>query len=783
MIPSSLGKDTSSKLKFSECHGSQDLRKLKGTGGITGKTATKRGTKVKEQRSSGNESDKTNLQNMKSGEDTADKAEASPAEYRRSAGKENEVKVSEKSSKDPKSGGQQGHLGTWEDRGIIDEVILQHRYNLRDQSKNMKMPNLHFISDIYTVPKITLIHPEHDDVTGESNYQVREVEIHELLKRRSSDPNKTIISVVYGAAGTGKTALIQKIIHDWAMGMKYEEFRFVLHFKIQNLNAIKGRITLSRLIADAYPYLENYMGKLWREPNRLLFIFDDLSQLHRSIMFSDNERSNDPRHSCTGAESNCLVNDILRCLLQGKFLRGCSVLITARLWKQETLRHVTIDSTFQVIGFTSEKVREYFYRYQRYDQNANETVQLIERNDILRNLRSNPLFCVTLGSSLESHQPQRNEKTSMAFINHTQVFLDFISHLLEACGYDDNTTQKCLLEIGELAYKGITRGTLSFSFEAGTVGDLSTCPDNFLSAFMIQIQNRQSSDVVYEFTHSVVRDFLAALAKIINTPKSRLINILDETFMDPDRRLKIFSLFLVGLSSRKSTHRLKFLLGSVPDEVTSWISDCLTQSVKRRLTNVAGDFSKRTLLHTLYCLLEFEDNQIMTEVLTPITIKLNQLLLTSPDYAVLSRTLIYSEEIKELDLSSSLAEPEEIQKLEHLLHRCVILRLNQNNLQDSGVKGLFNILEKTDCKVETLELKSNGFTDDCLCALFSMLSINRSLTLLNLSNYSQDGEHANQFTHETLQHHVDNYAQQKNIRWLRYEHIGRDTNVLILITE
>ncbi|XP_059814312.1 NACHT, LRR and PYD domains-containing protein 13-like [Hypanus sabinus] len=831
----------------------------KGSGGI----ADERGTEKKEKCPSGNESDITEQQNKTSEEDTANKAETRPAEDKHGAGNENEMKVTEKCNNDPEATVEQGHLGTGEDRRIIEEKaavepcqniwmpvffvisvivgisavgllssywirtkrfklgneraegendstagpditdtgrpqtalskakksargILQYKYNLRDQSRKMKMPKLRLISDIYTDPLIILTPFEHEDEKGGSRNHVQEVQINELLKRNSSDSDKTSISVVYGAAGTGKTTLLQKIIHDWATGMKYHQFRFVLHFKIQNLNAIEGKITLSRLIIDAYPDLENYLDHLWMEPKRLLFIIDDLDQLHRPFIFSDVERNRDLQYRCTGPQSNCLVNDILRSLLQGQFLKGCSVLITSRLWKQETLHHVTVDSTLQVMGFTSEKVRAYFCRYLRHEQYAKCIVQFNEQNDILRNMCSSPLFCVTLASSLECHQPQREEETTMPVINHTQLLFDYVLLLLRACGYDDNTTKKCLIEVGALAYKAIRRNSLLFSMEADELSDLNLCPPNLTSTFMIQDTDKQSCGAVYGFRHSVVRDFLAAFANILCTPIPRLKGLLDETFLDTDGRFRSFLLFLVGLSSRNSIDRLKLEMGTDRFEVTSCISEWLTKNVKRRLMNMDGRSTQRTFLHTLYCLLEFGDNQITKEVLTPISaIKLNKLFLTSPDCTVLSRTLIYTEVIEELDLSSCLARPEEIKQLGHLLQKCVILRLNQNNLEDSGVKPLFNILKENDCKIQTLELRSNHLTDDCLQTLFSTLSTNHSVTQLNLSNSSQDEKHANQFSLESLHRHVDNYAQQKEIRWLRYEPVGQETasNVLILITD
>ncbi|XP_062892879.1 uncharacterized protein LOC134339975 isoform X3 [Mobula hypostoma] len=58
-------------------------------------------------------------------------------------------------------------------------VILQYRYNLRVQSRNMKMPTLRLISDVYTNQRITMTHSLSEDATEGRDNHVREVEIHE----------------------------------------------------------------------------------------------------------------------------------------------------------------------------------------------------------------------------------------------------------------------------------------------------------------------------------------------------------------------------------------------------------------------------------------------------------------------------------------------------------------------------------------------------------------------------------------------------------------------------
>ncbi|XP_072893605.1 uncharacterized protein [Hemitrygon akajei] len=678
---------------------------------------------------------------------------------------------------------------TWmqilQERQRVNDVKRLHRYNLERQSRKVNLPKPCLISDIYIEPTITMIESEHANLTGGTHTHITEVEYQELFKLSKSDSEKTTISVIYGAAGTGKSTLIQKIINDWAREVDFQEFCFVLPFKIQNLNAIKSPLTLSRLILDSYPHFEDYLDHLWNEPKRLLFIFDDLDQLYRLFALSDTGRNNNSRYSftdteITNTESKYLVCDIVRCLLQGKFLRGCSVLITTREWKLELLNHVTADSTFEFMGFTSEKAKTYFRRYLGNGQNTNEIVDFIKQSDILWNMCSDPLFCVTLASSLESFQAQGERNL---IINHTMVLFDYVTHLFTKCGYDGSTNRKYLTAVGELAEKGIKENTLSF--EGDAFRDLDSCTSMFISAFMYQGPDKQCGGAIYKFRHSVLRDFLAALANVLNAPISRLKQILDERSTDITGRFSTFLIFLVGLSSRKSTDRLELELQTFPTEVTSCISEWLRKIVTRRLKDLDTNHTQRMFLCILYCLLEFRDDEIMKEVLIPITtIKLNHLRLKSPDCIILSRTLIYPEVIQELDLSSCFAQPEDIRKLEQVLPRCVNLRLNQNNLQDSGVKRLFDVLKKS--KIKTLALKSNHLTDNCLESVFFALTTNPSLMQLNLSNSSQDGKEDNKFTDEKLQYYYERSAQQKEIKWQRIKHIVQsvtESNCLTLITE
>ncbi|XP_039618067.1 NACHT, LRR and PYD domains-containing protein 3-like [Polypterus senegalus] len=77
-------------------------------------------------------------------------------------------------------------------------------------------------------------------------------------------------------------------------------------------------------------------------------------------------------------------------------------------------------------------------------------------------------------------------------------------------------------------------------------------------------------------------------------------------------------------------------------------------------------------------------------------------------------------------LSSALSSPHS---------RLTELNLNENNMEDSGVDQLFELLRSENCKLEKLNLSFCGLTSRCCSSPSSVLSSPHSqLTELHLSN-------------------------------------------------
>ncbi|XP_062892955.1 NACHT, LRR and PYD domains-containing protein 3-like isoform X2 [Mobula hypostoma] len=680
-----------------------------------------------------------------------------------------------------------------------DDVEQLHKCFLREQSKLWKgtenegsvLAETRNFDDIYTdlcviATSRERLFIEHDMMQEENNNQDIQIDFHQLFRSGNSLTDNTSMTVVCGAAGTGKSTMIQKIIHDWSTGTMYKQFKFILHFPLRQLNAIKCKTNLNTLILDAYPHFKSNLEHLWSETNNLLFILDDFDQFAGIGYYQDEVKKGNPQQKCLEPQSVCLVSDIVHSLLQGDLLKGCSLLITTRPWNLETLHEAPIDATFQIIGCTTDQAKQYFNRYFRDGFQGENVIKLIEKSEILRRMCRNPLFCSALCSSLKSQQIQ-GERTTCAMYN-SRVFFAFFALLLDRSGYNVKFSRNSLRTIGELAYKSI--GHKKNSFESDKLSDLNFFLPNFASTFIIQVQDNDMTASVYKFTHSFIRDFIAAVSKRLHTKGIELQRILNDTLTFTDDRWVIFSRFLVGLCSEESSDLLEGLLGKCISDVSRCISDWLSETIKSRIGNLEGKFTQNTFLNILHCLSEFGDIQLTKNALTMIpAIKLNQCLLRHSDCTVISTTLSCSETVTEMDLSSCRLQLEVIQQLEPVLHKCEILRLNGNDLRDAGVKFLSEVLKKSDCRVQRLELKSNKLTDDCLEDLFSTLARNRSLTELDLSNSTQQEEEANRFTTDILQNVIQN-SDLKQIRLIRSRDFEQNSskdetalNVLTVITE
>ncbi|XP_062895745.1 NACHT, LRR and PYD domains-containing protein 3-like isoform X2 [Mobula hypostoma] len=540
-------------------------------------------------------------------------------------------------------------------------------------------------------------------------------------------------AAVAGVPGIGKTTMVQKIVYDWATGKIYQQFQFVFSFRFRDLNRINCRINLKELILDQYPYFGNILREVWKNPEGLLFIFDGLDEFNDKIDFADSLRDSETQDSCTDPEFKCKVSDIVYSLIQGKLLPGCSVLVTTRPTALHLLEKAEISVWAEILGFVSEEQKEYFYRHFEDQTVAEAVFKHVKENEILYTMSYNPSYCWILALALgpfftqRVRDPQRVPKTI------TQLYSYYIYNILKNHGRQIENPRDVLLRVGQMAFRGVSDKKIVF-----TDGDLikfNLQPSQFLSGFLMELLEREDSArcVVYTFPHLTIQEFVAAVVQFLIPDGRDIMKLLTEAHSTTDGRFEVFLRFVAGLSNPMTARGLEEFLGPFPHQTTCRVIDWVKEEVKRRSGNTWSEAGKRSLLNTLHYLFESQNRGLAQAALGSVEVlSFGYIPLTPIDLAVLSHVIGLCDTIKHLDLAGCHIQCAGIQRLGPGLHNCQELRLGENELGDSGVKLLSAALRNPECKIQKMGLDSVSLTDSGAEDLASALCTNRSLTGLNL---------------------------------------------------
>nr|XP_054761437.1 NACHT, LRR and PYD domains-containing protein 1 homolog [Lytechinus pictus] len=321
----------------------------------------------------------------------------------------------------------------------------------------------------------------------------RSLEYNELLttKINGVTPKRLLVE---GEGGVGKTTLCSKIAWDWTNGAEqYNHFSWVLVVPLRNV--VKGKaigdIMKNYLNDNNNVSPEQIANYIKSHPSEVLIILDGFDEYDGDLSTDD-------------------TSDIFR-ILRLEMFKQCTVLVTTRPWRADQIKCNQELSRFYcfiaVEGFTIKNVSKYIGKFFSNDrQSGLDLQQFIQENDVIKeNMAPFPIYVVMLcvlwkDIGVEKRERIRKLKTFSQLFEQMILFLRDHYYLStfkstntlneEQLKKEIKTAEKCLQQIGSVAFEGLLEKKLVFK-----VDDFSSCKDAVTTSCIIGVLSREQEHV------------------------------------------------------------------------------------------------------------------------------------------------------------------------------------------------------------------------------------------------------------------------------------------------
>ena len=378
-----------------------------------------------------------------------------------------------------------------------------------------------------------------------------QIELNEVfLPIIDSDTKESQLTILMdGAPGVGKTTISRKLCIDWARGNMLQEYQLVILIELRRskLNE-ESDITelflseskdLSRKVAQYFTTNTENLGK------RVLLILDGFDEVYMSSQFEQSLFSK---------------------ILSRDRLQNCSLLITTRPYTSEFVKTlgVIINRHIEVLGFSSQLVRDYIQSNLLNTEAVSKLVNLLSDRQDIFSLCYIPLNCrivLFVYEKLNFELPTTLTELFEVFILHTiKHHSESKSNLIEKNAIRKANSIANLPErfptllhgLSELAYTGIVNGKVEFREE-----ELQS--EEFLSLGLLTAHcstTDTSVQQIYQFLHLTIQEFLAAKYLALFPPENQIKFVRNHIINNQKFQLTI--IFLAGLT------KLKFLPSHEP---------------------------------------------------------------------------------------------------------------------------------------------------------------------------------------------------------------------------
>ncbi|XP_067313565.1 NLR family CARD domain-containing protein 3-like [Pseudorasbora parva] len=376
---------------------------------------------------------------------------------------------------------------------------------------------------------------------------------------------------------------------------------------------------------------------------------------------------------------------------------------------------------------------------------------------------------------------------------------------------DISWDKDAILSLGKLAFHQLERSNLIFYDTDLEACGIDVYKASVYSGMCTQIFKEETGitlGTMYCFVHLSIQEFIAALYAHLfldinktsvfdhesteqeNTNETMidfLKTAVDKALKSDNGHLDLFLRFLLGLSLQSSRRLLRGLITQQDDSDQS--NKEIVQYIKQKLEdNLPAERS----INLFYCLNELNDQTLVKEIQTQLSKGSLSSDLSPAQWSALVFVLLTSEEeLEEFELQKFKKSDECLIRLSAviktsrraLLNDCNLtdkscsalatvlgsdsnlkeMNMNNNNLQDSGVKLLCSGLKNITCELEILRISNCSVTEEGYKALASALRSNPShLIELDLTG-NDPGPSGVKELHDLLQ---DPNSQLKTLRFV-----------------